>query len=369
MKRALRKYLSSLLTLSLLLGLAACRPKADREVLGLVTEIQTSPEGELLSFVVQTEGGDRVGVLLTGETHVSPSASMSGTREEFLQAFQAELTTDTEVSALCFRTRKDLTVPDGETLFAYEAHDISITGRLLRGGAALQDGTALDVLERTHSFLDRTYSLPGGVRLLSVSAPSGPASSYVMGQESLDDLSQAASERVLAYYEQRGLLYDEAQELELAYAHQKAMGENFRCHYVGQSVSPSASSPKVMYFLTTVTLPTGHGDECTGYELRLGDAFDRETGEHLDPRGLFTRPLEEVLVALLEANRIGDSVLRAEMEAVLAPEQVILFPDSVELCFPQGSLPSQEHNYLLSARIADLPGLLRDWAVPVSQKS
>lgn len=366
MKRALRKYLSPLLALSLLLGLAACKPKPSRYVQGMVTGVQTSPEGELLSFLARTDSGDQIGVLLTEETHLSPSGSMSGTPQEFRRAFQAELTVDTEVSAYCFTGRKSLTTPEGQTFPAYEAEDVSITGHLVRGGASLADGTALDVLEKSRYFTDRVYYLPNGVQLLSVSAPSGPANSYVMGQESLDDLSQAARERVLAYYEERGLLYDEAEELELAYNHQKIMGEAFRCHYLEQSVSPSASSQRVMYFLTTVSLPTDHGDQCTNYELRLGDAFDRETGAHLDPWDLFTCSREEVLSALLEANRIADPVLRSEMETALTPERVVLFPDSISLSFERGSLPSQEHDYILSTGIADLPGLLRDWAVPAA---
>lgn len=368
MKRSVQAFLSPLLALALLPGLAACRPKADKQVQGLVTQVQTSAEGELLSFIVQTDGGDQVGVLLTGETHVSPSGSLCGTPEEFWQAFQAELTPDVEVSALCFSASKKLTAQDGREFSAYEAHDVIITGHLRRGGASLRDGTALDVLESAYHPAERTYFLDG-VRLLSVSAPSGPASSYVMGQESLDDLSEAARERVLAYYEERGLLYDEVEELELAYANQRSMGENFHCHHLDQSVSPSASSQRVMYFLTTVTLPTDHGDTCTAYELRLGDAFDRDTGERIPAWDLFTCSREEVLSALLEASRITDPALRAEMDHAFTPERIALFPDSISANFERGSLPSQEHDYILSARIADLPGLLQDWAVPQSPEA
>lgn len=365
MKRTVKKSLSSLLALALLLGLSACSTPS-RTVQGLVTQVQTSVEGELLSFIVQTDGGDQVGVLLTEETHASPSGSMSGTPQEFRQAFQAELTPDTEVSALCFPARKKLTDRDGQEFSAYEAHDIVITGRLVRGGATLADGTPLDVLESIYHPDDRTYYLPSGVKLLSVSAPHGPVNSYVMGQASLDDLSGTARKLVQAYYEERGLLYDEAAQLELAYARQKTLGEDFHCHYLSQNVSPSASSPRVMYFLTDLSLPTDHGDTCTSYQLRLGDAFDRETGEHLDPWDLFSLPREEVLAALLGANGIRDPSLRAEMEAALTPERVVLFPDSISLSFERGSLPSQEHDYILSAKIADLPGLLQDWAVPAA---
>lgn len=365
MKHFLPRPLSLLLSLALLLGLCACQPKADQHIQGLVTQVQTSPEGKLLSFVLQPEEGEPVGVLLTEETHVSPSGSMSGTAGEFWQAFQAELQPDTEVAALCFSAPKTLTGQDGQEYSAYEGYDVNITGHLVRGGATLNDGTALDVLESAYPLDDRTYYLPDGVKLLTVSAPTGPAHSYTVGQESLDDFSEAAREKVLAYYEARGPLYDEAQELELTYASQKAMGEAYQCHYLDQHVSPSASSSRVMYFLTTVTLPTDHGDTCTSYELRVGDAFDRETGEHLDPWDLFTCPRAEVLSALLKAVWVPD-ILQPEIEAAFTPERIVLFPDSISVNFERGSLPSRSHDYFLSASLADLPGLLQDWAIPTA---
>lgn len=367
MKLPPKRPLALLLALALLSALAACQPRPSRYVQGLVTELQISAEGELTSFLVRTESGDQVGVLLTGRTHASPSGSGTWSLPELRKAFQAELTADTEVSAYCFTGRKSLTTPDGQTFSAYEAENIVITGRLVRGGAALRDGTVLDVLESAYNSNDRTYCLPNGVRLLRVSSPFGPANSYVMGQESLDDLSETARNRVLAYYEERGVLYDEKAELERAYALQSAKGDSFRCLQVDQTVSPSASSERVMYFLTSLTLPADdHGDDCTSYELRLGDAFDRETGERLPTWDLFACSREEVFSALWDNAGTTDPLLRAEMEAAFAPERIVVFPESISVNFERGSLPSQEHDYILSIRLSDHPGLMWDWAVPTA---
>lgn len=363
MKRFLSKRLPLLLTLSLLLGLTACQPQPTKHFRGLVTEVQTSAEGEPLSLLVQTDSGDQVGILLTEETHISPLENGTYTRP----ALWAELKPDVEVLALCFPARKTLTTQDGQKFPAYESRNVEVTGRLTRGGAVLKDGTVLDVMERTRHPAGRTYSLPDGVDLLTVAAPSGPANVF-SGGLSLSALSEAAQEKVVAFYEERGLLYDEAALLELVYAQWKTMGEDFSSYYLEQSTSPSASSSQVMYFLTTVTIPTAHGDNCTNYDLQLGDAFDRETGEHLDPWDLFTCPKEEAIAALLKADWISES-LRAEMEAAFTPERMVLFPDHISMIFERGSLPSQEHDYSLSVELSDLPGLLQDWALPLSSEA
>lgn len=65
------------------------------------------------------------------------------------------------------------------------------------------------------------HMIIGGVEknlLLAVTDSSGPDNCYVGGIESFDDLSETAKEKVLAYYEAQGTLYDEEAELERAYA-------------------------------------------------------------------------------------------------------------------------------------------------------
>ena len=62
-----------------------------------------------------------------------------------------------------------------------------------------------------------SYRLPNGPELLSVRRSSGPENVLVGGAEGYADLPEAAQQRVSAYYQEQGLLYDTQAELERAY--------------------------------------------------------------------------------------------------------------------------------------------------------
>ena len=126
-----------------------------------------------------------------------------------------------------------------------------------------------------------------------------------------------------------------------------------------QSIYPTASSQEVMYFLTSVTLPL---DGNTATELRLGAAFDRKTGEALEPQELFTCSPEALITALLNCSEVTEPTLRREMTTAFRPEYLVFFPEHLEVSFPQGVLPSQEYAYILSIPYEDLP--LPPWAIP-----
>lgn len=48
-----------------------------------------------------------------------------------------------------------------------------------------------------------------------------------------------------------------------------------------------------------------------------------------------------ISIGNLKAADISDPGLLSEMEAAMKPEYIILFPDALEVAFPQGTLPSQ----------------------------
>lgn len=363
----MKKMLCTCLALLLLLPLAACGEN-NRQVRGLVTEIQTGEDGALTAFVVRTQGGEQVGVLLTEGTAAIPTGDGPWSGDELRTQFQQDLQPDVQISAACLRPKKTLATRDGQEIAAYQADTVYITGQLNRGTAALADGTALDVLEDYFSSANRTYLLPDGTELLRVRGPSGPEHHYVGSLESFDDLSEQAKRKVLAFYEARGALFDEGAELERAYSDWKAKGEDFRCHWLEQEVSPSASSEKVMYFGTYVTLPLDDEDGCTSYSLSLGDAFDRETGEHLELWDLFRCPEAEARQAIIDAclDWTGSDEIRPEMEAAFSTERVIVGRDGLTLDYEPGSMPSQEHGYFFNADLSKLKDLMYDWAVPKS---
>lgn len=358
----MKKRLYVILALALFLLLPACEEKSV-QVRGLVTEVQTGEDGALTAFVVRESGGRQTGVLLTQGTRTLPALSGSWTDAELRAEFQAALRPDVQISAWCAPKKEKLTTEDGQEVAAYLAGDVTITGRLNRGAVTLRDGTAIDVLTDDSPAGDRTYCLSDGAELLWARGPSGPEHHYVGGVESFDDLSEQAKGKVSAWYEAQGALFDEAAELEAAYAAWKAEGADFRCRMVEQNVSPSASSEKVMYFLTTVTLPYYGGEEATVYELRRCDAFDRETGERVDAQDLFTCPWEQVVRAVLDEDTTLDAALRAELEAALTPERLEIFPGNVSVSFEPDVLPSHTPGwgYSLSAQVTRL---MQPWAVP-----
>ena len=87
---------------------------------GEVVEWSTDGDTSLSSFVVQTEEGDRFGVLMTGQTVILPSDTLSA--EDFLRQPPEGVV----VSVLGKKGRQTLTAQDGRTLAACSAERVSI---------------------------------------------------------------------------------------------------------------------------------------------------------------------------------------------------------------------------------------------------
>ena len=327
------------------------------ELSGEVVEWSTDGDTSLSSFVVQTEEGDRFGVLMTGQTIVLPSDTLSA--EDFLRQPPEGVV----VSVFCQRGRQTLTAQDGRTLAAFSADQISIIGQVTQSVFALSDGTEIDLIQYDSSpFAYNIYRLRDGKQLLRELPPSGPENVSVGGVASFDDLSPAAQEAVSAYYDRQGLLYDIKQQVEAAYQAYRTDPDSPPFH-VEQSISPSAASSRVLYFLTSVTMPGGNG---SGKELRLGDAFDRETGARLPPLTLFSLPPEQVPEALVSLSKPESDTLHTEMLAAFRPEYLVFFPEHLELNFPRGTLPSQEYDYIAALDYTpQLTALLQSWAIPL----
>ena len=326
------------------------------ELSGEVVEWSTDGDTTLSSFVVQTEDGDRFGVLMTGQTVVLPSDTV--TAEDFLRQPPEGVV----VSVLGKNGRQTLTAQDGRTLAAFSAEQIAIVGQAVQNVLTLSDGTEIDLIQYGGApFPSNIYRLRDGTQLLRELPPSGPENVAVGGVAGFDDLSPAAQEAVSAYYDRQGLLYDIKQQVETAYQAYRT-DPDFRPFYVERTVSPSAASSRVMYFLTTVTML---GNDGSGTELRLGDAFDRETGARLDPLSLFSIPPEQVPEALVSLSKPENSALKAEMIAAFQPDHLVFFPEGLELNFPLGTLPSQEYDYIAALDYTpQFTALLQSWAIP-----
>lgn len=357
------KRMASLLLAALLaLSLAACQD--EKRIEGLVVEVRTDEAGDPTAFVLEDHGGERTGVLLAEGTRFWPRESGTWTDEELRTVLREELRVDAWVGAWCYPRKEKLETAEGERIPAYWGQSISIDGILEREALTLRDGTAIDSLEYD-SWESRTYRLLDGTELLRVDEPFGPENVQVMGQEGFESLSEAVQEKVRAYYQDRGLLYDEMGELERCYAAWKELGEAFQAGHIRQETSPAAASERVMYFTTELTRPDEYGTQLCRM-ISLQDAFDRRTGERLNTWDLFAAPEEEVrrrLPELVDWDIPGD--VRTAMTEVLEPEWIHFSRNELSITFPAGSLPGEEWDYIISVDYENAPeGFFQPWAVP-----
>lgn len=353
----MKRFLMLALTLLLL---TACSD-SHRFLSGEVSDVRTE-DGEIVSFVLTDENGKRTGVLVPEDAHFTSRVDLDAEAEkELLRSGRPGTSVHVEYNG----GKTTLTTDSGEKLPAYTAWFVAVNGYLLPDAAALRDGTPLDLFRWTSG---TSYRLKDGTDLLYVRDSDGPENSVVAGQESYDDLSETAQKNVSAYFQERGLLYDVEEELEQSYANYQTRSPNKPTPGVGQDVTPVASNERVMYFLTTVDTPI-HGDgTATNEELRLCDAFDRETGARIDGWDLFSCSPEEAKRALPDLAQVTEQPLRSEMESALQSENIVFFPSGAEVWFPRGSLPSQDSALGLSLDYDDaFQAILQPWAVPVEE--
>ena len=322
--------------LALVLLLAGCG-LGETELYGEVMQAQVEG-GHLSGMVLRTEEGEDVTVSLSENTQIL--SRIDQVDEEAFLAGEAE---NIQVTVTALR--------DGE---GYRAREITLRSLLVREEMlTLSDGTEVEVWINGG---DNSYRLSDGTELLREIKPSGPQNVYVGGVESFEQLSAPAQEAVAAYYAEQGLLYDAEEVLERAYAEYKDGGEDFSAYWLEQSVSPSASNERLMYFTTTVTLPVDSGEI---YPVTLSAAFDRETGEKVDTWSLFAVPEEEARAALVDRMAEGGWIPRAKLEAALRPEYIIFRTGGLNLTFPK-----EEYTTGGSFDYEELDGLLQPWAIP-----
>jgi len=220
---------------------------------------------------------------------------------------------------------------------------------------------------KKEQLINQLYKLPDdGIELLREDAPAGPKDVVVGGQAVFSSLSEGAQENIQTYYEQRGLLYDIPTELEKAYAaYQRCQesGKEFSSFQAKQEIYPCGANDTVCYYSTSVT--TSY-DVQLANELRLCEAFRRDTGEKIEAMDLFTVSQEEA--ARWFADYYGqydkDGLLNEEMREAFQPEYVIFRSSGLEVMFPAGTLPSQESATGMYLAYEEAEDVLQEWAVP-----
>jgi len=347
----MKKALPLILLCALLLS--ACASRGTPGVSGKVVELHSGPKG-IESFVMDSNG-ELLGVTLTDGTYVK-SWLDELSKEDFLSGSAP----DVMVSVAFEGPETSLTISSGEELKARETNAVFINGFLRPDAAALADGTKLDVWQYVGS---TAYTAKDGTELLKVEEPAGPADVYYSGL-SLSDLGEAAQENIAAWFEARGVLYDEQAELERAYAawSEAEDASDFQAWGLSQRIVPTAMSERVIYFLTTVDRPVGN---FVMEQQRIGTAFDSETGEYIDNSELFSCPPGELASRIMELSQMSDSELTAQAEAAFSPERAVLFEDRMEINYERGTLPAEENSFTIVLDLdEDVKALLHPWAVP-----
>ena len=349
-----------LLAVLLLLPLSACGGEDDSYFWGRVAEVQRGPDGLPSALILDTGDGEREGVFWDESTQVAVSQAV----EEVLagESFQSQVPVGTEVSVYLRPDveGKPLTAQDGtEFPDAGTAEVVTVEEILSPESLTLSDGTQAEIWVRIGG--DRTYRLSGGTELLRERPQETNFSTYyVEGDTPLTALPAALLDGVTACYQERGALYDLQTEVERAYGAYTQDPEKFQSYLAEQWVSWSATSPGVYYFLTTLNLSVEPGIMT---RVQFTDAFDRETGEHIPNEDLFSAGRTEVLDALISQMDV-DQDLERELREHFQWSYLVFWPDHLDIRYPAGSLPSQEHSWGWGIDYEDLAGVLHPWATP-----
>jgi len=306
--------------------LGAC--DRDHTITGQVMSASPETGTQSVLLTILDSKGKETNIYMDAATSVMSSVDGADTEN-----FKKGNITDVIITAYCNRFRSSFTGEDGKNFKAYKAKYIFIDGLLTENALKLADGTYVDILKST---FNTVYRLKDGTRLLQVQNPSGPDNVYVAGVETFDRLSKTAQAKILEYFTNRGLLYDVNAELEKAYTEYKNTENKstFSPYLLSQEIAPIASNEKIIYFLTSVTLPLYSYHV---HEIRTGTAFNRETGEHISIWDLFSCSEEEAKEKILDMAGISEPALRSELIAAFKPEHIIIFPSNIEVHFPKGN--------------------------------
>jgi len=243
---------------------------------------------------------------------------------------------------------------------------ITIDAALYKNAKTLADGTVVDMWKYHNKDI---YQLADGTELLWVNNLAGSENVYVFTEQNFGDLNETAKTKVMEYYNNRGLLYDVDFYLEQAYEDYKNGVGEFDGYMLEQSISPTASNDKIICFMTSVTTPIYDKREST--ESRYGEIFDKETGEYISGYDIFNCDREQIITTILENGwggfeaEISDTE-KAEISEAFKPDYIILRDEGMDIAFPKGTLPSQEHTYILSIKYNNdaIKAIMHPWAIP-----
>lgn len=200
--------------------------------------------------------------------------------------------------------------------------------------------------------------------ILVVECPAGPEG-MVHDGFSFDDLNETAKAAIATYYEQQGLLYDVAIEVQDAYEKFEQKGSTFTWHYISQTVWPTGGTEEVIAFCTELIKYRGEEEIYQTWDTAI---FDRETGEQIPVESIFAVSEEEakdLILNCLMPEQLGrdEKDLRAQMEEAFRFGYIKLMNDGIEVMFPANTLECKEKGFGGFIPAEDLAGIMQPWAM------
>ena len=232
------------------------------------------------------------------------------------------------------------------------------------------DGVTASLWQRPY-FGQKVYRLADGTELLTVDAPNTVDNVAVVGMEGYDGLSETAGRKVLDYFTDLGILFDEEGELQRAYEDYclaKDEDRAFNTHMLVQDSSPYGENDSYLCYITTVQYPQDLRFDRTILEDRYSVIFDKATGEAVPPWALFRVPEKQARQFVLDQIMRYYRGNRLDAEGALDDSRIFWSARGLSIDFPQGALPGEQYAWGMSIDLKDLKDVLTEKALTFPKK-
>lgn len=276
--------------------------------------------------------------------------------------------TGIELFGSCKGFKKSYTTASGEKIPAYTAPWLEVKKVKTPNTLSLGDNTVVEIWKGINS---NSYQLPDGTELLREEVFTDPDKVVAKDDTIFEVLTDDVKQKIQAFFYQQGALYDLNTYLNDTYtAYLKSDAEGpFSYWSIQQETVPTAYNDRLVFFSTIVSLPVPKEFYTEVHtESKHSTVFDRATGEPIDTLELFSCNEETLADTLFSLCGITDQNLLEELKAAFDANYIIFYPEYLEVYFPQGSLPSEEHTFILSLEYQQgAADILQSWAVPIAE--
>ena len=318
----------------------------EKELRGEIVQSFSAQDEDDISFILKTAEKETVGFLMNEQT-VIHTLIIGVDDADFKQNPPENI-----FVSVSFIDNPQSTFINKEEIPVYAADFITIE-QILSDETTLADGSTINVwqgLDEVH------YKTEDSTEIVVEYRPENYE--YIVQDVPLDE---EVKNTILNYYENRGTFYNITDELEKAYDTYQNSKSDFDSYSISQRTDNTAESEEILYFTTNIRLPLSGS---IGTEVHLGAAFDRTNGKIIDNWDLFQVNKDEALQVIFTNARITGE-LQEEIKSAIKGEYLLFYPDHLEIAFPKGALPNQEHSFSIILEYDEnIVEILQPWAVP-----